>query len=78
MVTLGLAVLPGQEEGDRESHRVFAVTMSLEAARRLSIPEIFRVLGEKLDQEYSTVQGTPPPSVFPGLSPEVLMSRPLI
>ena len=35
--------------------------MSLEAARKLSIPELLCVLNEKLDLEYSRVQETTPP-----------------
>ena len=37
------------------------MAMSLEAARKLSIPELLRVLNEKLDLEYSRVQETTPP-----------------
>jgi len=44
------------------------ITMSLEAARKLSIPELLRVLGEKLDVEYSRVRQTPTPLAG---SPEV-------
>ena len=32
--------------------------MSLEAARKLSIPELLHVLGEKLGLEYSRIQKT--------------------
>jgi len=32
------------------------ITMSLEAARKLSIPELLRVLGEKFGIEYSRVR----------------------
>ena len=35
--------------------------MSLEAARKLSILELLRILGEKLDLEYSGVRGIPLP-----------------
>ena len=47
--------------------------MSLEAARGLSIPELLRIVGEKLDVEYSRVRGTPlPPAVSTtSLEPEV-------
>lgn len=72
--------IPGQQKRDRGSHCAFAiiiVIMSLEAARRLSIPELFHVLGEKLDKEYFTLREIPPPFVFSetSLGPEVC-SRP--
>ena len=42
-------------------HTSQPTTMSLEAARKLSILELLRILGEKLDLEYSRVRGTPLP-----------------
>jgi len=41
-----------------------ATIMSLETARDLSIPDLLRVLNEKLDLEYTRLRGTPlPPTV---------------
>jgi len=37
-------------------HESDRLTMSLEAARKLSIPELLRVLDEKLDVEYSRIR----------------------
>jgi len=47
--------------------------MSLEAARELSIPELLRVLGEKLDAECSRVREIPlpPAASAASLEPEV-------
>jgi len=49
------------------------VTMSLEAARKLSIPELLHALCEKLGTEHSRVRGIPLPLAVPvaSLEPEV-------
>lgn len=63
--------------GDRFEIRSIVTTatiaMSLEAARKFSIPELLRVLNEKVSLEYSRVREIPPPLGVPAgsLGPEV-------
>ena len=69
----------GPEVSTNRSHVtrliVTATVMSLEAARNLSIPDLLRVLNEKLGLECARLRETPLPPVVSAASLESEVSR---